>query len=188
MYVPSLSDGSVGIRPIRLRDSRALEKELLENRGWLRQWEATSPHAPAVFDTRASIRSLQAASRADPHASRDVFFLSLHYDDFHDSEIRGGLVCIDRRAGPPPAFGVALARTLTAHGWGRLETADGQAGLSADTLGVLNPAFNPVPQKALLEVATLSNLDDYLCATDPLWRAQVAEAVAQAISQVHAGR
>ena len=64
MYVPSLSDGAVGIRPIRLRDARALEKELMENRGWLRQWEATNPHGPAVFDTRASIRSLQATSRA----------------------------------------------------------------------------------------------------------------------------
>ena len=64
MYVPSLSDGAVGIRPIRLRDARPLEKELLENRGWLRQWEATSPHGPAMFDTRASIRSLQASARS----------------------------------------------------------------------------------------------------------------------------
>ncbi|NNC11533.1 GNAT family N-acetyltransferase [Planctomonas sp. JC2975] len=64
MYVPSLSDGAVGIRPIRLRDARALEKELIDNRSWLRQWEATSPHAPVSFDTRASIRSLQASARA----------------------------------------------------------------------------------------------------------------------------
>ncbi len=62
--MPTLSDGAVSIRPIRLRDSRALETELLENRAWLRQWEATNPHGPASFDTRASIRSLQASSRA----------------------------------------------------------------------------------------------------------------------------
>jgi ribosomal-protein-alanine N-acetyltransferase len=59
-----LNDGAVGIRPIRLRDARALEKELLDNRTWLRQWEATSPHGPATFDTRASIRSLQSSARA----------------------------------------------------------------------------------------------------------------------------
>ena len=64
MYVPTLTDGGITVRPIRLRDTRALERELMENRPWLRQWEATSPHAPIGFDTRASIRSLQANARA----------------------------------------------------------------------------------------------------------------------------
>lgn len=64
MYVPTLTDGPVSLRPIRLRDTRALERELLENRSWLRKWEATSPHAPMGFDTRASIRSLQSNARA----------------------------------------------------------------------------------------------------------------------------
>jgi len=64
VYVPSVNDGAVGIRPIRLRDARTLEKELLDNRTWLRQWEATSPHGPGAFDTRASIRSLQSSARA----------------------------------------------------------------------------------------------------------------------------
>jgi ribosomal-protein-alanine N-acetyltransferase len=36
----------------------------VENRAWLRQWEATSPHAPLSFDARASIRSLQANARS----------------------------------------------------------------------------------------------------------------------------
>jgi ribosomal-protein-alanine N-acetyltransferase len=49
---------------VRLRDARALERELVQNRAWLRQWEATSPHAPLSFDARASIRSLQANARA----------------------------------------------------------------------------------------------------------------------------
>ena len=35
----------------------------MENRGWLRAWEATSPYAPMSLDTRASIRSLLAHSR-----------------------------------------------------------------------------------------------------------------------------
>jgi ribosomal-protein-alanine N-acetyltransferase len=58
MSIPTLRDGSVTIRPIRLRDSRALEHELIANRAWLRTWEATNPHGPIGFDSRASIRSL----------------------------------------------------------------------------------------------------------------------------------
>ena len=62
--IPTLSEGKVTIRPIRLRDSRVLERELAENRGWLRKWEATNPHGPMSFDVRASIRSLQQNARA----------------------------------------------------------------------------------------------------------------------------
>ena len=58
MSIPTLRDGPVTIRPIRLRDARALEQELISNRAWLRTWEATNPHGPIGFDSRASIRSL----------------------------------------------------------------------------------------------------------------------------------
>ncbi|MCU1558331.1 MAG: family acetyltransferase [Microbacteriaceae bacterium] len=61
--IPSLHDGKVVIRPIRLRDARVLERELLDNRGWLRKWEATNPHGAMSFDVRASIRSLQSNAR-----------------------------------------------------------------------------------------------------------------------------
>jgi len=54
----------VTIRPIRLRDARQLERELLDNRSWLRKWEATNPHGAMSFDVRSSIRSLQANARA----------------------------------------------------------------------------------------------------------------------------
>lgn len=64
MFVPTLSDGPIVIRPIRVRDAKALERELMENRGWLRKWEATNPNGPMSFDTRASIRSLQNNARA----------------------------------------------------------------------------------------------------------------------------
>ncbi|MES1169746.1 MAG: GNAT family protein [Leifsonia sp.] len=64
IVVPSLSEGKVGLRPIRVRDARGLERSLLDNRSWLRQWEATSPYAPMSFDTRSSIRSLLTNARA----------------------------------------------------------------------------------------------------------------------------
>lgn len=62
--IPTLSEGRTTIRPIRVRDARALERELSQNRGWLRQWEATNPHGPMNFDVRGSIRSLQQNARA----------------------------------------------------------------------------------------------------------------------------
>ena len=63
MSVPTLRDGAVTIRPIRVRDARALERELLDNRSWLRQWEATNPGGPVGFDAKGSIRSLLAHAR-----------------------------------------------------------------------------------------------------------------------------
>jgi ribosomal-protein-alanine N-acetyltransferase len=62
--VPTLRDGLVSIRPIRIRDARPLERELLDNRSWLRTWEATNPGGPMGFDARASIRSLLAHARS----------------------------------------------------------------------------------------------------------------------------
>jgi ribosomal-protein-alanine N-acetyltransferase len=64
MFVPTLTEGPVVIRPIRVRDARPLERELMDNRTWLRKWEATNPHGPMSFDTRVSIRSLQSNARA----------------------------------------------------------------------------------------------------------------------------
>ena len=63
MATPTLSDGAIRIRPIRVRDARVLEAELIRNRSWLRQWEASNPHGPAGFDVKASIRSLQTHAR-----------------------------------------------------------------------------------------------------------------------------
>ena len=60
--IPTLREGAVTVRPVRIRDARALERALTENRSWLRPWEATNPHGPMNFDVRTSIRSLLAAA------------------------------------------------------------------------------------------------------------------------------
>ncbi len=62
--IPTLRDGDVTLRPIRARDAKPLERVLLDNRGWLRQWEATYPGGGSVIDTRASIRNLLAHARS----------------------------------------------------------------------------------------------------------------------------
>ena len=64
MIIPTLREGDISIRPIRLRDARLLERELLDNRPWLRKWEATNPVGPMSFDVKSSIRSLQSNARA----------------------------------------------------------------------------------------------------------------------------
>ena len=61
--IPTLRDGDVTLRPIRARDARALERVLLDNRDWLREWEATYPGGGSVIDTRASIRNLLGHAR-----------------------------------------------------------------------------------------------------------------------------
>ena len=50
--------GEVGIRLIRNRDARVLQQQLIDNRSWLRPWEATSPDGPVSFDMRLGIRRL----------------------------------------------------------------------------------------------------------------------------------
>jgi [ribosomal protein S5]-alanine N-acetyltransferase len=61
--VPTLVEGTLAVRPVRLRDAKLLERELMDNRRWLRQWEATSPSSPMNFDVKSSIRSLLANAR-----------------------------------------------------------------------------------------------------------------------------
>lgn len=64
MAIPTLSDGDITIRGVRVRDARKLERELMANRNWLRKWEATSPGGMTSFDVRSSIRWLLANARA----------------------------------------------------------------------------------------------------------------------------
>ncbi|MCD5346463.1 GNAT family protein [Agromyces sp. H3Y2-19a] len=61
--LPTLRDGEVVLRPIRVRDAKALERVLLANRGWLKKWEATYPGGGSFIDARASIRNLLAHAR-----------------------------------------------------------------------------------------------------------------------------
>ncbi len=80
--IPTLREGAVTIRGVRGRDARQLDRELMDNRRWLRTWEATNPRGPMNFDVRASIRSLVANARAG---------LGLPFVIEYDREIAGQL-------------------------------------------------------------------------------------------------
>ena len=61
--IPTLTEGRVSIRGIKPRDAKKLEEELMRNRSWLRQWEATAPQTFVSFDTKAGIKNLLAHAR-----------------------------------------------------------------------------------------------------------------------------
>jgi len=61
--LPTLQDGGVAVRPIAVRDARALERELAGNRGWLKRWEATNPGSGPYYDARGGIRLLLGMAR-----------------------------------------------------------------------------------------------------------------------------
>lgn len=61
--MPPLTHDEVTLRVIKASDARTLEFELMRNRGWLRQWEATNPGSFTNFDVRAGIRNLRAHAK-----------------------------------------------------------------------------------------------------------------------------
>ncbi len=124
-------------------------------------------------------------SRWDPDARRNVFFVSLHYDAFSDAAVSGSVVCVDRRVRRLPALGAALASQMARGSFGRNCNYRGVRGVSGHELGVLNPEQNPVPERVLLELATLSNPQDALEAADPVWRTGMAHRITDAIILVH---
>lgn len=147
-------------------------------------------HSPEPLWQRAATaqRLWSQRRRRDRNASRDVFFLSLHYDESAVVGVSGSVVCVDRRVSPVPAFARMLAREMMAGHFGRVTDFQGIQGLSGRKLGVLDPEYNPVPEKALLEMATLSNPQDALEASDPVWRTEIARRIADAVTLVHQQR
>lgn len=144
-------------------------------------------HSPRPLWQRAeTARTIWAARlRLDPQAARDVFFLSLHFDQTSVADIHGGEVCVDRRCNPIPAFAKALAGQMSDGKLSRVGDFHGVPGVSGRELGVLDPRFNPIPEKALLEVATLSNPENAAEAGDPAWRSEIVRRITLAIAQAH---
>lgn len=144
-------------------------------------------HSPRPLWQRAETAGAVWAGRhTDPHAARDVFFLSLHFDQFHADTVQGGTVCVDRRCNPIPPFARALAGQMTQDNLCRgTEDFHGVRGLAGRELGVLDPKYNPVPEKALLEIATLSNPENAIEAGDAAWRGELVRRITLAITETH---
>ena len=122
-----------------------------------------------------------------PRNRGTIFFLSLHYDEYSLHSVHGALVCVDRRMTSLPPLARILAARFCADGLARPDILHGRRGLAAVRLGVLDPKYNPVPERALLELATISNPDDALRAADPAWRRRMADRITDAfIAACHA--
>ena len=64
MALPTLHHRQLILRGVRMRDAKAMERALGDNRAWLSPWEATTPIIrTGIFDARASIRSLLRAAK-----------------------------------------------------------------------------------------------------------------------------
>ncbi len=144
-------------------------------------------HSPRPLWLRAAVAQdvWDRRRRVDPNAARDVFFVSLHFDQFHTDTVQGGLVCVDRRGGSVPPLARALAGQMEQVSLCRTEDFHGLRGVSGRRLGVLDPQYNPVPERVLLEIATLSNPQNAIEADDPVWRAEFVRRITQAITQTH---
>ena len=145
-----------------------------------------SRNSPAPLWQRAAMaRRVWISRKGDRNKARDVFFLSLHYDKFGAAGVSGSVVCVDRRSAAVPALARVLALEIAADHFGRRTDFRGIAGLSGRELGVLDPAYNPVPERVLIELATLSNTQDALEANDPTWRGDMARRIVAAITTIH---
>jgi N-acetylmuramoyl-L-alanine amidase len=111
--------------------------------------------------------------RSKPH----VIFIALHFDVSANPSDHGGFAMWDIREDHAPTLVQEITRRF------------GQAGLCGNRhkrprpndLGVTNPEFNPVPQKTLVELATITNTADRKNALDPQWRWRVARILAASI-------
>ncbi len=103
-----------------------------------------------------------------------VVFVSLHYDSSPDPSHRGGLVLIGLRTPGTPELATKLAE--------RMRTAKLGGEIKRQQLGVLGSVHNPIPNRVLVELGTISNSADRRAAQDPQWRWRVARILTAAIA------
>jgi len=135
-----------------------------------------------LYQRAAAARPFWEALTPEQRASgRCLYFLSIHHDDSWGAH--GARVAYDRRSGPPPPLATVLARRLSETRFDggpplrRTPHSDPRA------LGVLNPTYNPVPERALLEAATISNATDRARARSRSFRWKMAHLVVAAIGE-----
>ncbi len=127
---------------------------------------------PQYLHARAAV-----AARAWKQRRPHVIFIALHFDVSENPSDHGGFAMWDIRED----HACTLVREITRR--------FSEAGLCGsrhnrprpNDLGVLNPEFNPVRQKTLVELATITNAADRKKALDPKWRWRVARILAAAI-------
>jgi N-acetylmuramoyl-L-alanine amidase len=106
-----------------------------------------------------------------------VVFLALHFDVSGSPSDHGGFAMWDIREDHPPTLVREICQRFAQAGL----CGNRQSRPRPNDLGVLNPEFNPVRQKTLVELATITNAEDRKRALDPRWRWRVARILAASI-------
>ena len=105
-----LSEGPVGLRPLRRRDARAWRSVRARNLAWLRPWEATPP--PGVDPRPRSFAAMTRTLRAQARAGQCLPFVVTYADDSSDPDaaVRSG-----RLVGQLTVSGITLGSARWAH-------------------------------------------------------------------------
>jgi N-acetylmuramoyl-L-alanine amidase len=143
--------------------------------------DAEAVTRPGVIAKAGATSTIDLYARADAAAKQwkthrpSVVFVSLHYDSSPTPSNRGGLVLIGLRTTSIPALATTVAAEM------------GRAKLGGDIkrqqLGVLGAVHNPIPNRVLVELGTISNATDRRAAQNPQWRWRVARILAAAIAK-----
>ena len=119
------------------------------------------------------------AAREWERRTGPVLFLAIHYDASTSSGVRGSHALFDNRGEPPSRLARNISRRIAL------------AGLSGtfpatpvrQKLGVLWAARNPVPERTLVECATLSDPEGRADAQNPLWREAFCRLLVAAVEE-----
>jgi N-acetylmuramoyl-L-alanine amidase len=145
--------------------------------------DAEAVTRPGVIAKAGATSTVDLYARADAAAKQwkthrpKVVFVSLHYDASPSPSSRGGLVLIGLRTTSIPA----LATTLS----GELTKAKLGGDIKRQQLGVLGSVHNPIPNRVLVELGTISNTSDRRAAQDPQWRWRVARILVAGIANTN---
>ena len=119
-------------------------------------------------------------NRSTKEEQKHMYFISLHYDAVSETYVRGGRVVTDPRCGVSNLAMILAKKMDKAKLFGPQKR---PTQIIKRELGVLNPLYNPMEQKALLEMGTISNPSDRASAINAKWRNRVASLVVDSIQE-----
>ena len=115
--------------------------------------------------------------KAIKEPGKKTFFLSLHADSLESRAWWGARVYRDTRDKGESKFAREILSRLTKQGL----TFTKNSRIVPRDYGVLNPKFNPIVQKALVEAFTISSPHDRIRASQQKWRWKVAKLLADSV-------
>jgi N-acetylmuramoyl-L-alanine amidase len=117
----------------------------------------------------------EALSSEQKRVGSGLYFLAVHHDE--NKDVRGGRIEYDNRGGDPPLLALVLTQRMSLQTFVNKLTSWCRKNPDSRHLWVLKPANNPIPQRALLEAATISHPKDRDLANSRQFRWKMANMV-----------